>query len=407
MKDRTPDTVENSEAENSFRIFYGKIFSSLLRKYGTQFTAEIEDAIQNAFYKSLKSWKPNHQPQNKENWLYAVAKNDLLNQIKVKNRHVFEVNDRPALEVEAEQTDKRLEVLLWVGGHAELSKQAKVLFILKHIFGLHVKEIALNLLLTEESIYKSIQRTQKKLVQLDLEKMDSDRKPISLAEIELFNEILYAVFNMGFDSFDVQQNSFVNEDLCIEALSLAKLLYVQNSRVSTKNLLALFCFHLARIASKSRGAQLVTFFEQKDWDADMIQLGYHYLEKPQTFSKYYTEAVIASKHMLATIKNEQHWRGIYALYDQLYRHQPSPVLCINMAYCLIQCSENGKAKELLESVEQQLPKGHFYFNVMKATLLKETDPAEAKKDLLHALAKTNQAFRKAFVISYIEQQPQT
>jgi len=68
--------------ETNYRALYGKLFSGLLNQFGANYISEIEDAIQNSFLKSLKIWKQKDVPNNKENWLFIVALNDLLNQIK-------------------------------------------------------------------------------------------------------------------------------------------------------------------------------------------------------------------------------------------------------------------------------------------------------------------------------------
>lgn len=68
--------------EINYRAIYGKLFSGLLNQFGTSWIFEIEGAIQNSFLKSLKVWNQNNVPNNKENWLFIVARNDVLNQIK-------------------------------------------------------------------------------------------------------------------------------------------------------------------------------------------------------------------------------------------------------------------------------------------------------------------------------------
>jgi len=155
---------KSSVVESSYRTFYGKLFSALFSKFGANYVSEIEDAIQNSFYKSLQ---------------------------------------------------------------------------------------------------------------------------VSENEIAIVEEILYAVFNIGFDSFSEKIKSIINEDLCLEALALAKVLSDQFEQTTTKNLLALFCFHLARIPSKVKNDKIISFFEQdkKNWNNDFIKLAFHYLEKPEKLNK--------------------------------------------------------------------------------------------------------------------------
>lgn len=294
---------KSSVVESSYRTFYGKLFSALFSQFDANYVSEIEDAIQNSFYKSLKSWKPNQVPTNKENWLFIVARNDVLNQIKRENRLQSVNHFKSTEETENPNEDLRLKTVLFLAKSKNVSSKVKVFFILKNIFGLHIKEISECTLLSQDAIYKSISRAKKDFRQATKNAdFDLTFKQVSENEIAIVEEILYAVFNIGFDSFSEKIKSIINEDLCLEALALAKVLSDQFEQTTTKNLLALFCFHLARIPSKVKNDKIISFFEQdkKNWNNDFIKLAFHYLEKPEKLNKYYVEALIASKHMTAT-----------------------------------------------------------------------------------------------------------
>lgn len=148
--------------ETSYRALYGKLFAALLHQFGSSYISEIEDAIQNSFLKSLKSWKPNHIPTNKENWLFIVARNDVLNQLKKQK-----TNLRPEVELKEDEptgtqpVDLRLQTILLLATLESIAAQAKILFILKHIFGLSISEISTSTLLNPDAIYKNINRTKK------------------------------------------------------------------------------------------------------------------------------------------------------------------------------------------------------------------------------------------------------
>jgi RNA polymerase sigma-70 factor (ECF subfamily) len=74
----------------NYRALYGKLFSGLLHHFGIKYVSEIEDAIQNTFLKSLKVWKQGNLPNHKENWLYIVARNDIVNQIKKRKESSYQ-----------------------------------------------------------------------------------------------------------------------------------------------------------------------------------------------------------------------------------------------------------------------------------------------------------------------------
>ena len=155
----------SSVIESSYRVFYGKLFSALFSQFGANYVNEIEDAIQNSFYKSLKSWKPDKIPNNQENWLFIVARNDVLNQIKKEKRLGYETQLKVNEETENQNEDLRLKTIIFLSKFKNVSSKAKVFFILKNIFGLHLKEISECTLESHDAIYKSISRAKKEFKQ--------------------------------------------------------------------------------------------------------------------------------------------------------------------------------------------------------------------------------------------------
>lgn len=396
MKNKTSSIVETS-----YRTFYGKLFSALFSQFGANYVSEIEDAIQNSFYKSLKSWKPNKIPQNKENWLFIVARNDVLNQIKkesqLKSTSHFEASE----ETENPKEDLRLKTILFIAKSRKMSPKVKVVFILKNIFGLHIKEISECTLLTQDAIYKSINRARKDFQQ-NTEDADFDLtfKNITENEIAIVEEILYAVFNIGFDSFNEKIKSIINEDLCLEALALVKILSEKFERKTTKNLIALFCFHLSRIPAKLENGKIISFFEQNktNWNNDFIKLGFHYLEKPLTLNKYYIEALITSKHMTATDNNVNYWNEIIKLYKILISLSNSPITKLNLCYCLSKANRMDEAKKMLEIVENELPNEHIYLSLVKANIFKNKKSTKSDKIINQVLKNIKQKIRREYIL---------
>ncbi|MEM1124064.1 MAG: DUF6596 domain-containing protein [Bacteroidota bacterium] len=399
MKNKTP--LKN---QWNFRTLHGKLFAALLGKFGADYVGEIEDAIQNAFYKALKSWKPDKLPDNKENWLFIVAKNDVLNQLKKRTRWS---DDKPDLTKEQHEEppneDLRLKTMLFLAAEPSVSAQMKVIFILKNIFGLHIREISVATLLSQEAIYKGINRAKKSFSRAT-QRVDFDAtfERTTTAEIHIVEEILYAVFNIGFDSFNQKVESIINEDLCLEAISLGKILWTSFSKITTKNLLALCCFHLARIPAKIRAGKLIPFLKQqtKDWNKDFLGLGFHYLEKPQTLNKYYLEALIVSKHMTATLNDDTaHWSDIVTLYQLLLSIASSPIAKLNLCYCLYKAGRIGAAKTLLRAVEKELPNEHIYLSLVKINMLKDVEEKSKTEEAMEQLLTgIHQEIRRVYIL---------
>ncbi len=393
--------MSNPTVETNYRAIYGKLFSALTRQFGIQYFSEIEDAIQNSFLKSVKNWKPDNTPKKKEDWLYITAKNDLLNQLKHNNKTTdLEVYQTTSYS-EPKTNDLRLETIFLVASSESISQQAKIVFVLKNIFGLGVQEIAESTLLGNEAIYKMVKRSKSSLQDEYKDRQISGiLKSIQNEEISLVEEVLYAVFNSGFDSFNEKQKSIVNKDLCLESFALAKILFNDYNQQSTSNLLSLFCFHIARIEAKISDGNLISFFNQdrKKWNNEMINLGFHYLKKPDKISKIYIETLIVSKYMTTLSFTIDFWKDIIKLYEILLQISPSPIIEINYCFCLYKAKRKEEAINLLEKLERELTSEHIYLSLVKATFLSETNPKESEKITASIITKMSQDLRKKYVL---------
>ena len=394
--------MNNPTTENNYRALYGKLFSSLTRQFGIHRFSEIEDAIQNSFLKSLKNWKPDSAPKNKENWLYITARNDLLNQLKRNNKTIDIVGTcQITNHSESKTTDLRLETIFLVASSNSISQQAKIIFILKNIFGLNVREISESTLLGNQAIYKMVKRAKNSLQnEYKSRQISGIIKTIGSEVIYTVEQILYAVFNSGFDSFNENQKSILNEDLCLESFAIAKVLLNEYNYQSTSNLLSLFCFHIARIEAKIRDGSLISFFNQdrEKWNSEMINLGFHYLKKPDNVSKFYIETLIVSKYMTTLSFTIDFWNDIVKLYEILLQISPSPIIGINYSFCLYKAERKEEAFKLLEKLESELTSDHVYFSLMKASFLSKENPKESEKIATNIISRMNQDIRKMYVL---------
>lgn len=387
----------------NFRTLYGKLFASLYKQFNTIPVYYIEEAIQNAFYKALKSWKHNAIPKQPENWFFIVAKNDLLNQLKKTTYAIADKTLSTDTEQEIETTkDLRLETLLYFASLPFISPESKLLFILKNLFGLHVKEISSCTLIEQETIYKRISRTKKKIQQQKLQNPLTVVRltPETLAVTE---EILYAVFNLGFDSIHEKNEELVNEDLCLDAMALLKKLLEKTKETSTRNLFSLFCFHIARLQTKQANNIPIPFFKQErsQWDQRFIHLGFQYLNKPQKLTKFYIEAVMISNHMTTPRFDHAYWEDITYYYRLLTDITTSPIPKINLCYCLHKINKTEEAIQILNNIKHQLPENHLYYTLVYAELVKDTSP-KTTSSLLHTLLETlPQSFRKKYILEQL------
>jgi RNA polymerase sigma-70 factor (ECF subfamily) len=223
--------------------------------------------------------------------------------------------------------------------HPELSTEVQVTLILKTLCGFSVSEIAHALLTSEDSIEKRLGRARKlfRLSGTFVELTHASDIPV---RIEAVYQAIYLLFNEGYHGSRSERT--VREDLCFEGIRLALLLsqHPEGDRPKTHALLALLCFHAARLSGRmddEGGLIQLEIQDRSKWDRDLIGRGFYFLEKSSIgneLSEYHLEAGIASLHCAAVTYEKTDWAKILELYDLLYRLKSSPIVALNRAIAL-------------------------------------------------------------------------
>lgn len=398
------DTTAHNFTEHLFRQFYQEVFSALIIKFGSKHIDLIEDALQETFYKALKSWKFNTVPDNAKGWLFTVTKNNLLNQLKRAQKNV--ALDVTTLEIETipvkEKEDAQLQLLL-LCAKLKIKEQAKLIFTLKSICGFGVTEIANNLLISKENVYKQLQRSKKELQLLSKANFENqDIVQFSDDDVSYIELILYFMFNEGYDSVNNSSNKAINEEICFEAVRLAHLLEKRSEKESTKHLLALCYFHMARFDSRIDAIGEFVSLRIQDrtkWDTTLIQIGFSFLTKPAKLNRYYIEALIASNHLTAKTFSATDWNEILKLYNALLKITNTPIIRLNRAICLFELGKNNEASKELQEIKSVLEQDYLYFSVSMAEYLEDKDIELSKFWYAKSLRNTKQEFRKKMIIN--------
>ena len=394
----------NNITEHLFREFYQEVFSSLVIKFGTQHVELIEDALQESFYKALKSWRFNNYPKNPKGWLFTVAKNQIINHLKRFSKTTYTLSKEAIVEYDElekkELEDDQLNLLV-ACTHFDMKPQAKLVFTLKAICGFGVSEISNGLQITEENVYKLVQRGKRKLKKLPRTYFLNFNSDLLSDEIIIYLEqIIYFMFNEGYDTVNRSSTSAINEDICFEAVRLADLLEKRFKKESTKNLLALCYFHMARFESRFNiNGSFISLRKQdrSQWDAKLVQIGFNYLTKPNILNRYYIEALIASIHLQASSFSETNWNEILKLYDILLEFNQSPIINLNKAICLFELKREEEARKLLELIKNELEDSYVYYSVSMAEYLKNKDENLSDFWYQKSLRATKQSFRKEII----------
>jgi len=383
------------------------VFSSLVVKFGSKYVDVIEDALQETFYKALKSWKYNAYPKNPKGWLFTVTKNHVLNNLKRSKKSISFNGADIVGELSAnEKEDAQLQLIL-ACAKLRIKDQSKLIFTLKHVCGFGVAEIANSLLISKDNIYKNLQRAKQELQVVPKDFFSTEATvPLSKDDIRYIETIVYCMFNEGYDSVNSSSNKAIHKEICFEAVRLGHLLEKRSGEEGTKHILALCYFHMARFDSRIDERQEFVSLRNQDrskWDQDLIQIGFKYLQKPASLNRYYLEALIASIHLGAVTFADTNWKEILTLYNALLRMVDTPVIRLNRAICMFELYMNDNALKELEAIKPLLEDNYLYFSVSMAEYLEDKDTALAKFWYQKSLETTKQEFRRKIILRKLEQ----
>ncbi|MDF3020901.1 MAG: polymerase sigma-70 factor [Steroidobacteraceae bacterium] len=337
----------------------------LARKFGVRLLEPIEDAVQVALEAALTCWATQGLPARPGAWLYRVAHNELMGQLrKEKGRarilesstHDFPADEDPPPDTffDHEIRDGMLR-MLFVCCDEAIPNESRIVLALKTLCGFSTSEIALRLFTTEANVHKRLSRARERLREVS---PDLDTPSLESLEPRLssVHEILYLLFNEGYLSAHAE--FAIRRELCDEAIRLVTLLaeHPIGSRPETFALLALMHFHAARLAGRvAAGGELLLLQEQDRtvWDRESMQTGMQWLARSasgEVFTRFHAEAAIAAEHCLAASFSETRWSEIVDLYCILERIAPSPLHTLNKAVAVAEAQGHQSGLEVLLSV---------------------------------------------------------
>jgi RNA polymerase sigma-70 factor (ECF subfamily) len=362
-----------------------------------------EDVVHDALLRALEIWPIQGIPDNPSGWLMRVARNraiDLVrrdDQFRYFTPELTQMLSAPAdpsvetLFFEKEIQDDQLR-MMFSCCNPELSIDAQVTLILKTLCGFSVAEIANALLASKDSIEKRLGRARKVFRDAGnfVELNDASEIP---QRLEAVYQAIYLLFNEGYHGS--QSERTVREELCFEAIRLALLLceHPKAQIPKTYALLALFCFHAARLSGRIDDDGSLIQLEMQDrskWDQDLIGRGFLFLEKASIgneLGEYHLEAGIASLHCAASTYEETDWSKIVELYDLLLRLKPSPIIALNRAVAVGKaCGPEEGLSELVKIPDSEKIEAYpFYSAAMGEFHLLAGHPDEAALHFKKAL----------------------
>ena len=351
--------------EHFFRHEYGRLVATLSRRVGVQHLEDVEDAVQSALMTALETWTRAGLPDNPGAWLFRVAYNHVLGDLRRQTgrRRILERNmaDFAAPEVKmdgvlAGEIRDDLLRMLFVCCDEAIPEESQLVLALKTLCGFSIGEIALRLFTTEANVYKRFGRARSRLQEASFRPGELNDEQYA-SRRGTVHRILYLIFTEGYLSSHAE--FAIRRELCDDAIRLATLLaeHPVGATPETSALLALMHLHVARMAARQSCAGGLLLLEEQDrgvWDQQRIQVGLEWLAKSadgDRFSRYHAEAGIAAEHCLASSFATTRWEKIVESYALLERMAPSALHRMNRAVAVAEWQGPVAGLAVLEGFE--------------------------------------------------------
>jgi RNA polymerase sigma-70 factor, ECF subfamily len=366
---------------------WARVVATLTRHFGDLDVAE--EATAEAFAAAVERWPADGVPPNPGGWLTTTARRKALDRIRRENKRddkqklaqMLYDDDPP--DGLGPVDDVRLR-LIFTCCHPALAPEARVALTLRMVGGLTVPEIAHAFLVQEATMRQRITRAKAKIkaARIPYRVPSADDLPGRVSGVLA---VLYLVFNEGYLASGPDTGP-VRPDLTAEAIRLARLLRaLMPGDGEVAGLLALMLLTEARRAARvSANGELVTLGEQdrRAWDAALVAEGHRLVRERlatgQAPGGYQIMAAINAVHTSARDVRDTDWSQVVALYDQLFRLDPSPIVALNRAVAIAELDGPAVALAIIDRLQDELAGYHAYF-AARADILRRLGRSEESR----------------------------
>ncbi|WP_037312231.1 RNA polymerase sigma factor [Amycolatopsis orientalis] len=391
----------------AFREESGQVIATLIRVTGDWDLAE--ECVQEAFALALRTWPRDGVPAKPGAWLTTTARNRATDRIRREAVGAEKLREAADLAADAEPEwnhsgvgDDRLR-LIFTCCHPALPMEGQVALALRTLAGLTTAEIARAFLVSEATMSQRLVRVKRKIRTAGI--------PYRVPPADLLPErtaavlgMLYLLFNEGYSAS--AGTDLLRPDLSAEAIRLARVLAeLMPGEPEVLGLLALLLLHDARRVTRVDGDGTPVSLEDQDrggWNAAEIAEGTELLEtalRRGVPGQYQVQAAIAACHATAARAADTDWAQIAALYGELLRFVPSPVVELNRAVAVAMAEGPEAGLELVDKLaaDGSLP-GYHLLPATRADLLRRLDRfGEAADAYREALALTGTDAERAYL----------
>jgi RNA polymerase sigma-70 factor (ECF subfamily) len=356
---------------------WARVVATLARRFGDLDIAEEMTA--EAFAVAVERWPVDGVPPNPGAWLTTTAHRKAIDRLRRERLRDAKYMEAQLMDSDPQESlgaieDDQLR-LIFTCCHPALAMETRMALTLRMVGGLTVPEIARAFLVQETTMGQRISRAKAKIkaAHIPYRVPAAEDLPPRTAGVLA---VLYLLFNEGYLATGADTDP-VRSDLTAEAVRLTRLIraLMPGDGEATGLLALMLLIEARRPARLAANGELVTLDEQdrSRWDAAMIAEGHRLVRERLATrvvpGRYQILAAINAVHTSARDIRDTDWSQIVALYDQLVRLDPSPIVALNRAIAVGELDGPQVALATVDRLVGALA-GYHAYHATRADLLR-------------------------------------
>jgi RNA polymerase sigma-70 factor (ECF subfamily) len=379
------ETGAHEAVARAHREEWARVVATLARRFDLDVA---EEATAEAFATAVERWPADGTPANPGGWLTTTAHRKAIDRIRRENKRddkqkeaqmVHDAAPEPLGAIE----DERLR-LIFTCCHPALAMETRVALTLRMVGGLTVPEIARAFLVQEKAMGQRITRAKAKITAARIPYRVPSAEDLP-ARVSGVLAVLFLVFNEGYLATGPDTDP-VRHELTAAAIRLTRMIRaLLPADGEVAGLLALMLLTEARRTARvSASGELVTLGEQDRgaWDAALVAEGHRLVRERLSAGvapgRYQILAAINAVHTSARDARDTDWSQVVALYDQLVRLDPSPIVTLNRAIAVAELDGPEVALAAVDRLGDTLA-GYHAYHATRADLLRRLARSEESR----------------------------